>query len=128
DVPARFDEDRPPGAETAQRIVEPRGRADELGRCCRVEVRAAEARCALKAAVLVQDHAFRHERRPGKEVGEALRLLAVLREVQHRVTSCAEMERVAYVSTYDLDESRIPLGGPRCGDVADDPEDKPCDP
>ena len=33
-VAARLDEDRPAGAETAQRIVEPRGRADQLGRRC----------------------------------------------------------------------------------------------
>src|SRR5262245_32961032 len=32
-IPPRLDEDRPAGAETPQRVVEPRAGADELGRC-----------------------------------------------------------------------------------------------
>jgi hypothetical protein len=59
-----LDEDRPACAETAQRIVEPRGDRNQLGGRRRLEVRSTELRCALKRAVLVEDDAFTHERRP----------------------------------------------------------------
>ncbi len=52
---ACLDEDGPAGAQPAQRVVEPRGRADELGRGCRIEIGSAKPRRALKAAVLVKD-------------------------------------------------------------------------
>ena len=85
-IALRLDEDRPAGAKTPQRIVEPRRRADELGLRRAVEIGAAKARRALEGAVLVEDHARRDERRPGQEVGEALRLLAIFGEVQHQTS------------------------------------------
>ena len=52
---ACLDENRPAGAESTQRIVEPRGGADELGRGCRIEIGAAEPGRALEAPILVED-------------------------------------------------------------------------
>ena len=78
-----FDEDRPAGSEAAERVVEPRGDRDQLGGRRGIEVRTAEFRGALERAVLVEDDAFTHERRPGQEVGEALRAAAVFGEVHH---------------------------------------------
>src|SRR5262249_19716753 len=49
---ACLDENCPAGAEPAQCVVEPRGGANELGRCCRLEIGSAEPRRALEAAVL----------------------------------------------------------------------------
>ena len=46
----RLDEDRPAGAETAQRVVEPAVDADELGRRRAVEIGPAKARGALEAS------------------------------------------------------------------------------
>ena len=63
----RLDEDRPAGAETAQHIVEPGGRADELGRRRAVEVRPPESRGPLERAVLVEDDARRDQRRPRQD-------------------------------------------------------------
>src|SRR5262249_18675782 len=80
---ACLDENRPAGTESAQRIVKPRGGADELGRGCRVEIGAAEPGRALEAAILVEDYARRDERRPGQEIGKHSGLFAILREVQH---------------------------------------------
>ena len=67
-----FDEDRPAGSETAQRVVEARGDRDQLGGRRGIEVRTAKSGRALERAVLVEDDAFTHQRRPGQEVGEAL--------------------------------------------------------
>ena len=74
-----LDEDRPTGAEAAQRIVEPRGDGDQLGRRRDIEIRSAKLRRALERAVLVEDDAFAHQRRPGQEVGEALRATGDIR-------------------------------------------------
>ncbi len=79
----RFDEDRPAGAEAAQRIVEPRGDRDQLRGSRGVEVRPSELRGSLEGAVLVEDDALSHQSRPGQEVGEALRAAAVFGEVHH---------------------------------------------
>ena len=51
---ACLDENRPAGAESTQRIVEPRGGADELGRGCRMEIGAAEPGRALEAPSLLR--------------------------------------------------------------------------
>ncbi len=75
-----------PDPKPAQRIVEPRRRADELGRRGAVEVGTAKPRRALKRAILVEHDARRDQRRPGQKIGEALRLLAIFGEVQHRLT------------------------------------------
>src|SRR5262249_38853737 len=83
--PARLDEDRPGRAEPAQRVVEPRRRADELGRCCRVEIGSAELCRALEASVLVEDHTRCDEGGPWQKIGQHLWLFAVLGQVQHRV-------------------------------------------
>src|SRR5260370_36380798 len=72
-----FDEDRPAGAEPAQRIVEPGCRPDQLSGRSAVEIRSPEPRGALQAAILVQDRAIGHECRPGQDVGDALRFLAI---------------------------------------------------
>ena len=82
---ACLDEDRPAGAEPTQRVVEPRGGADEFGRGCAIEIGSAEPRRALEAAVLVEDDARRDERRPRQEIGKHLGLLAIFGEVQHGV-------------------------------------------
>src|SRR4029077_11139877 len=74
-VAAGLDEDRPAGAEAAERIVEARGRSGELCGGRAVEVRPTEACGTLQAAVLVEDHAYSDERSPGQEIGEALRFL-----------------------------------------------------
>ena len=79
----RLDEDRPAGAEATQRVVEPRGDRDQLGGRRGIEIGTAESRRALERAVLVEDDAFAHERRPGQEVGEALRAAAIFGEVHH---------------------------------------------
>ena len=54
---ARLDKDRPSGTEPAQRVVEPRGDADEFGWHCAIEVGSAKLGRALEAAVLVEDDA-----------------------------------------------------------------------
>ena len=84
-IALRLDEDRPAGAEPAQRVVEPRRGADQLGRCCGIEIRPAKARRPLEAAVLVEHDAFSDQRRPGQEVGEPSRALAVFGEIHHRL-------------------------------------------
>jgi hypothetical protein len=53
--PARFERRSPSRSEPAQRVVEPRRDADQLGGRGAFEVGAAEVRGALKAAVLVED-------------------------------------------------------------------------
>src|SRR3984885_8440714 len=78
-----LDENRPTCAETAQRIVEPCGDRNQLGRSRRIEVRPAEFCGALKRAVLVEDDAFTYERRPRQEIGEALRAMAIFGQVHH---------------------------------------------
>src|SRR5262245_1526703 len=80
---ACLDENRPAGAESTQRIVEPRGGADELGWGCRIEIGAAEPGRALEAAILVEDYVRRDERRPRQEIGKHSGFLAIFREVQH---------------------------------------------
>ena len=85
-IALRLDEDRPAGAETPQRVVEPRRRADEFGLRGAVEIGPAETRGALEGAVLVQDDARRDQGGPGQKVGEALRLLAIFGEVQHQTS------------------------------------------
>jgi hypothetical protein len=77
----RLHEDGPAGAEPAQRIVEPRGGADQFGRRGAVEIGTTEARCALKRTVLVQNDAPRDEGGPGQVVGEADGAVAVFGEV-----------------------------------------------
>ena len=84
--PARLDEDRPARPQPAQGVVEPRCRADEFGRRGAVEVGAAESCRPLKRAILVEHDPRRDQRRPGQKIGEALRLLAIFGEVQHRLT------------------------------------------
>ena len=81
--PLRLDEDRPAGAETAQRVVESGGDADQLGRRGAIEVRSAKARRALERAVLVEDDALFDQGRPGQEVGEAGGTTAIFGKVQH---------------------------------------------
>jgi hypothetical protein len=93
-----------------------------------VEVGPPEARRTLQAAVFVQDHARSDERRPGQEVGEALRFLAILGEVHHRVTSRSEMGGIAHVPAHHLDEQRIALRGPHRGHVTERPQHEPGDP
>src|SRR5205823_743951 len=83
---------------------------------------------SLQAAVFVEDQAFRDQRCPGQEVGEALGLPAVLGEVQHDLASCAEMRRVAHMPAYYVDEQRITLGCPHCRRMADHPKHEPGDP
>ena len=81
--PLGFDEDRPARAEPAQRVVEPAGGGDQLGRGRRVEVGTAEPRGALQARVLVEHDAGRDQRRPGQEVREVRGLGAVFGEAHH---------------------------------------------
>ena len=76
----------PSRPQPAQGIVEPRCRADEFGRRGAVEVRTTESCRPLKRAVLVEHDPRRDQRRPGQKIGEALRLLAIFGEVQHRLT------------------------------------------
>ena len=64
-------EDGPAGPQAAEDVVEPAGDRHELGRHRGVEVGSAEARGALKAAVLVEDDALAGQCRPWQEVGEA---------------------------------------------------------
>ena len=73
----RFDKDRPARSQTAQRAVETGRGRNELGRGRAVEIGPPEAGRALKAAVLVEHHAGRDQRRPGQEVGEAVSLVPV---------------------------------------------------
>ena len=68
----RLDEDRPARAQAAQRVVEPDGDRDQLGRRRGIQIGPAEPRGALEGAVLVEDDALPDQRRPGQEVGEAL--------------------------------------------------------
>ena len=84
--PARLDKNRPAAPQPAQGVVEPRCRADELGRRGAVEVRTTESCRALKRAILVEHDPRRDQSRPGQKIGEALRLLAIFGEVQHRLT------------------------------------------
>ena len=49
------------------------GDRDQLGRRRGVEIGSAKPRGALERAVLVEDDALLDQRRPGQEVGEALR-------------------------------------------------------
>ena len=122
---AGFDKDCPAGAEAAQRVVEPRRRADQLGRCRGIEVRPAKPRRPLKATVLVENDAGGDQCRPRQEVRKALRLVAILREIEHVPSSSGpEMHGNAHVPTYHFDEIGIAFGGPDCGHVADDPEDE----
>src|SRR5712672_2891180 len=104
---ARFDEDRPARTEAAQRVVEPRCDADKFGRCGAVEVWSAEARRALQAAVLVENDTVCDQRCPGQEVREALRLVAIFAEIEHRVTSRTEMGGIADVPTHNFDEQWV---------------------
>src|SRR6266849_696543 len=127
-MPACFDENRPARAEAAQRIVEPRRDADQFGRRSAVEVRSPEACCALQAAILVEDDAFADQRRPGQEVREALRLVAIFGEIEHRVTSRTEMGRIPHVPAHHLDEQGVALRGPHGGHVAERPQQEPGDP
>ena len=60
----RLDEDRPARAEAAQRVVEPRGDRDQLGRRGGVEIGPAKPRRALERAVLVEDDALRRPAPP----------------------------------------------------------------
>ena len=88
----RLDEDRPAGPQAAQGVVEPPGDRDELGGRRRIQIGTAEPRGALERAVLVEDDALLDQRRPGQEVGEALRPAAIFGEVHHRgalTRSCA---------------------------------------
>src|SRR5258708_17373384 len=122
---AGFDEDRPAHAEPAECVVEPRRDADQFSRCGAVEVRSAEARRALEAAVLVEDDAFAGQRRPRQEIREALRLVAIFEEIEHHATSRTEMGRIAHVPTHYLDEQRIALRGPDSRHMAARPQHEP---
>jgi len=64
-------------SEAPERIVEPRGHRDEFGGRCGIEILPAEFGRALERAVLVEDDAFMHKRRPGQEVDEAMRAVTV---------------------------------------------------
>ena len=66
----RFDKERPAGLEAPQRVVEARGRGDQLALGRAVEIRSAKARRALERAVLVQHHAGRDQSGPGQPIGE----------------------------------------------------------
>ena len=59
--PFGLEEQRPARAETPKQIVEPRTGADQLGFGGAFEVRPAEAEASLETAILVEDHAVRHQ-------------------------------------------------------------------
>ena len=75
--PARLVEDRPAAPQPAQGVIQTRCRANEFGRRGAVEVGSTEPRYALKRATLVEHDPRRNQSRPGKKVGEALRLFAI---------------------------------------------------
>src|SRR5258708_1902615 len=120
-IALRLDKDRPARAQPTKRIVEPRRGADELGRRCRVEIGTAKTRRALEAAVLIEHHARSDECRPGQEVSEQSRALAIFGEVHH-IHAPAEMRRRAQVTAHHVDELRVALGRPDRGRVSDGPE------
>ena len=118
-----------PGAQAAQRVVEPGCDRNQLGRRRRVQVRPAEPRGALERAVLVEDDALPDQRRPGQEVGEALAVTAVFGEVHHLSTASRDQVlRVAQMPAHDVDEGRVALGGPDGGQMADQPDRSADDP
>src|SRR5262249_32895104 len=125
---ARFNEDRPARAKTAQRVIEPCRDADQFGRRSAVDVRSPEARRAPEAAIRVEDDTGCDKRRPRQEVCEVLRLVAIFGEIEHRVTSRPEMGRIAHVPTHHLDEQRVALRRPDPGHGAERPQHEPGDP
>ena len=123
-----LDEDRPAGAETAQRVVQATGDGDQFRRRRGVQVRPAKPRGALEGAVLVEDDAFLDQSRPRQEVSQALAVVAVFGEVHHGAASRHQMLRVAQVPAHDIDEGGIALGGPDGGQMADQPDGAADDP
>jgi hypothetical protein len=73
----RLEEQRPARAEALQDVVGPRRGGDELGLGGAFEIGAAEDEALLEAAVLVEHHAGRDQRRPRQVVGKAVGALAV---------------------------------------------------
>ena len=71
------------GAKPAEHVVEPGTSAHELGFGRAFQVRTPEPCRALKAAVLVEHDARRHERRPGQIIREGGGTLPVFGQVQH---------------------------------------------
>src|SRR3546814_13992689 len=63
-----LEEQRPARAEAPQHVVEPRADGDEFGLRRALQVGPAEAEGPLEAAVLVEQHAGRDERRPRQVV------------------------------------------------------------
>src|SRR6266853_2793235 len=125
---ARLDEDCPARAKAAQRVIEPGRDADQFGRCGAVEVRSPETRCALQAAILVEDDTVCDQRRPGQKIRQALWFVAIFSEIEHHVTSRTEVDRIAHVPAHHLDEQRVALRGPDGGHVAERPQHEPGDP
>ena len=103
----RLDEDRPAGAEAAQRVVEPRGDRDQFGRRRGIEIRSAKPRRALERAVLVEDDALSDQRRPraGSRRGSASGWRYSARFIMASA-SRDQMLRVAQVPAHHIDERR----------------------
>jgi hypothetical protein len=123
-----LDKDSPTRFETSKRIVQTTGYGDQFGWYGTVEVRTSKSCGALERAVFIKDDALIDEGCPRQKVGETGIRAAVFGEIHHGETSCIEMAGNAEVSANDLDKVRIALGGPDSGHVADEPEEKACDP
>lgn len=87
-----------------------------------MEVR--KARGALEAAVLVEHDPFADQRRPGQEISETGRGMAVFGEVHHGHASDREMARNAQMPAANLDKERIALCCPDGGEMADRPDEE----
>ena len=79
----RFNENRPTGVETAQRVVETAGNSNEFGRHGAIEVRSPKLCRALKRPILVQDDTLVDESGPRQKIGEPCIGTAVFGEVHH---------------------------------------------
>lgn len=99
-----------PNAEALERVVDPRGNRDQLGRRAGVEIRPAEPCRALECAVLVQHDPWADQPRPGEEVGELPAPGAIFPEVEHgrrpllQTSRCRRAARRCRANT-----------GPNCG-------------
>jgi len=72
-----LDMERPARAEPLQHIVGPGAGRDELGLGGAFQIGSAKGGAALEAAVLVEHHAGRDQRRPGQMVGEPVGAVSI---------------------------------------------------
>ena len=124
-----LDEDSPSRSQAPQRIVQPPSDGDEFSRHRAIEIRTAEPRCALEAAILVEDDAFVDQRRPGQEIRETGASGGDIRRGSSSGdASDAEMAGDAQMAAHHIDERGIALRRPNRGGVSDHPEHQPGDP